>query len=213
MNTATPKIVADDLIEIRADSVLVAQHLACVLRESGCWSEVVAGIDSVVVQFDAARTDASEAMATLDAALDNVPAMQATDAPVVEIPVIYGGEDGPDLDGICELLEMTRDDFVALHCRDEYPVEMLGFTPGFAYIGGLDERLDVPRRPHPRQHVPAGSIGIAGGRTGIYALPGPGGWPLIGRTPEPLFDVLADNPFRLQPGVRVRFRPLRERAR
>ena len=108
---------------------------------------------------------------------------------------------------------MTRDDFVALHCRDEYPVEMLGFTPGFAYIGGLDDRLDVPRRPHPRQYVPAGSIGIAGGRTGIYAMPGPGGWPLIGRTPEPLFDAKAGDPFRLRPGLRVRFRPLQKRAR
>lgn len=213
MTRATARIVGDDLLEIRADSVLFAQHLARVLRETGHWREVVAGIDSVVVQFDAARTDGPAAFAMLDAALANVPAMQSAEAPVVEIPVIYGGEDGPDLDGICELLEMTRDDFVALHCRDEYPVEMLGFTPGFAYIGGLDDRLDVPRRPHPRQHVPAGSIGIAGGRTGIYALPGPGGWPLIGRTPEPLFDAEADNPFRLQPGVHVRFRPLRERAR
>lgn len=210
---ATPDIVADDLIAINADSVAFAQHLASILRESGTWTEVVGGIDSVVVQFDAATTDPVEALATLDAQLARVPAVQITDAPVVEIPVIYGGEDGPDLDGICELLEMARDDFIALHCRDEYPVEMLGFTPGFAYIGGLDDRLDVPRRPYPRQQVPAGSIGIAGGRTGIYALPGPGGWPLIGRTPEPLFDAPAADPFRLQPGVRVRFRPLRERAR
>lgn len=213
MKFAAPHIVADDMIAIGVAGVQASQHLARVLRKSGSWREVVGGIDSVVVQFDAARIDADAAMAALDKQLARVPEMTSVDAPVMEIPVIYGGEDGPDLDGICELLEMTRDDFVALHCRDDYPVEMLGFTPGFAYIGGLDDRLDVPRRPHPRQHVPAGSLGIAGGRTGIYALPGPGGWPLIGRTPEPLFDAEADNPFRLQPGVRVRFRPLRERAR
>lgn len=207
------QIVADDLIAFDTESVAVAQHLARVLRESGSWVEVVGGIDSVVVQFDAARTKAADAVAMLDAQLAVVPTAHSEAASVVEIPVIYGGEDGPDLDSICELLEMTRDEFVALHCRDEYPVEMLGFTPGFAYIGGLDDRLDVPRRPHPRQHVPAGSIGIAGGRTGIYALPGPGGWPLVGRTPEALFDAEADEPFRLQPGVRVRFRPMRERAR
>ncbi len=213
MTTVVPKIVADDLVEFEVDSVQVAQHVARVLRESGAWREVVGGIDSVVVQFDAVRMEARAALAALNAQLSRVPPMKSVDADVVEIPVIYGGEDGPDLDGICELLEMTSDDFVALHCRDACPVEMLGFTPGFAYIGGLDDRLDVPRRPHPRQHVPAGSIGIAGGRTGIYALPGPGGWPLIGRTPEPLFDAAADEPFRLHPGVRVRFRPMRERAR
>lgn len=210
---ASPVLVADDLIAIGADSALLAQHIARVLRQSGTWTEVVGGIDSVVVQFDAARTDAADALATLAAQLAGVSAAEAADAGVVEIPVIYGGEDGPDLDGLCDLLEMTRAEFIALHSRDEYPVEMLGFTPGFAYLGGLDERLDVPRRPHPRQHVPAGSIGIAGGRTGIYALSGPGGWPLIGRTPEALFDAEAEDPFRLQPGMRVRFRPLRERAR
>ena len=210
---AGPDLVADDLIACGTESVAAAQHLASYLRESGSWVEVVGGIDSVVVQFDTARTQAADAMTMLETQLASVPAMPSKAAPVVEIPVIYGGEDGPDLDGICDLLEMTRDDFVALHCRDDYPVEMLGFTPGFAYVGGLDERLDVPRRPHPRQHVPAGSIGIAGGRTGIYALPGPGGWPLIGRTPEALFNAQADDPFRLQPGVRVRFRPIRRRAR
>lgn len=207
------EIVADDLIAIDADGVLEAQQIAGQLRGTKSWREVVAGIDSIVVQFDAARTDAATALAMLNAELAEIPASGDVDAGIVEIPVIYGNEDGPDLDGICELLEMTRDEFVALHCRDEYPVEMLGFTPGFAYVGGLDERLDVPRRPHPRQYVPQGSIGIAGGRTGIYALPGPGGWPLIGRTPEPLFDPGAADPFRLQPGTRVRFRPLRERGR
>lgn len=210
---AAPTVVADDLIAILAPDASIAQHLARTLRDSGSWIEAVAGTDSVVVQFDAARTDAAAALAALEAALLHVPEPQAVTPTVVEIPVIYGGEYGPDLDGICTLLEMTRADFVALHCRDDYPVDMLGFTPGFAYVGGLNERLDVPRRSHPRQYVPAGSIGIAGRRTGIYAMPGPGGWPLIGRTPEPLFDADADDPFRLCPGMRVRFRPLRERGR
>lgn len=213
MSTGEPVVVADDLVAIDADDVESAQQLAGDLRRSGEWVDVVGGIDSVVVQFDAARIDAAGALAALRNALAAAPTIEAGEAPAVVIPVIYGGEDGPDLDGLCERLEMTREDFIALHCRDVYPVEMLGFTPGFAYIGGLDERLNVPRRAHPRQHVPAGSIGIAGGRTGIYALPGPGGWALIGRTPEPLFDAGADVPFLLRPGTRVRFRPLRERAR
>ena len=82
---------------------------------------------------------------------------------------------------------------------------MLGFTPGFAYIGGLDDRLFIERLPEPRQHIPAGSVGIAGGRTGLYSLPGPGGWPLIGRTSKPLFDAAADDPFTLCAGVTVIF--------
>ena len=82
---------------------------------------------------------------------------------------------------------------------------MLGFTPGFAYIGGLDERLNIDRLPEPRQHVPAGSVGIAGGRSGLYSLPGPGGWPLVGRTSRKLFDATADDPFTLSAGARVIF--------
>ena len=100
---------------------------------------------------------------------------------------------------------MTEDEIVALHTGAEYSVDMIAFTPGFAFIGGLDKRLNVPRRELPRQRVPAGSVGIADGRTGIYALPSPGGWTLIGRTPYPLFDPMADDPFRLQAGTRVRF--------
>ena len=83
---------------------------------------------------------------------------------------------------------------------------MVGFTPGFAFIGGLDERLRVPRRKEPRQCVPAGSVGIADERTGLYALASPGGWTLIGRTAYPLFDATAEQPFALSPGMRVRFR-------
>lgn len=210
---ASPVLLADDLAGIGADSVELAQHIADALRATGTWLEAVGGQDTVVVRFDAARTNPADALARLSQQLARVPALQASVDTAVEIPVIYGGEEGPDLGQICDLLEMTADDFVLRHCRGEYPVEMLGFTPGFAYLGGLDERLDVPRRPHPRQHVPAGSVGIAGGRTGIYALPGPGGWPLIGRTPEPLFDADAVEPFRLRPGMRVRFRPLKERGR
>jgi KipI family sensor histidine kinase inhibitor len=82
---------------------------------------------------------------------------------------------------------------------------MLGFIPGFAYIGGLDARLEIDRLPQPRQFVPAGSVGIAGGRTGLYALPGPGGWPLIGRTSCTLFDAQSDQPFVLDAGMRVLF--------
>ncbi len=82
---------------------------------------------------------------------------------------------------------------------------MIGFTPGFAYLGGLDQALTVPRRSTPRTHVPAGSIGISGNYTGLYAMPGPGGWPLIGRTDTALFDATSGNPFLIHPGQQIRF--------
>ena len=101
---------------------------------------------------------------------------------------------------------LSQDEVIAIHAGGEYVVEMVGFTPGFAFIGGLDERLWVPRRSEPRQRVPAGSVGIAGERTGLYAMASPGGWTLIGRTPMTLFDPGAEQPFALAPGMRVRFR-------
>ena len=115
------------------------------------------------------------------------------------------GDEGPDLEALCKELGMSKAELVSLHTGTEYRVDMVGFTPGFAFIGGLDERLNVPRRKEPRQRVAAGSVGIADGRSGLYALASPGGWTLIGRTPFPLFDPQADNPFPVQAGMRIRF--------
>ena len=198
-------VCGDDLISIGVADPRSAQQRAKQLRETGDWLEVVAGIDSVVVRFDAARIDAAIAFDALGTSLAASADGQAQESVLIEIPVVYGGDSGPDLDGLCGELALSRDAFIALHTRDEYRVDMLGFTPGFAYIGGLDPRLDVPRLPEPRTWVAAGSIGVAGGRTGVYALSGPGGWPLIGRTSLTLFEAHAEDPFLLGPGMRVRF--------
>jgi KipI family sensor histidine kinase inhibitor len=194
----------DDLISIRVTDPRQAQALAADLRESGKWIEAVAGIDSVVVRFDIATQGRADAEKRLGNALENVSAPGIETQELIEIPVVYGGESGPDLELVCEKLGLTRDAFIAMHCG-EYRVDMLGFTPGFAYIGGLDSRLVVDRLPEPRQYVPAGSVGIAGGQTGLYSLPGPGGWPLIGRTSRELFDASSDDPFTLSAGMRVVF--------
>jgi len=100
---------------------------------------------------------------------------------------------------------LSANELIALHTGQEYRVDLVGFTPGFVYIGGLDDVLHVPRRRQPRQHVEAGSVGIADGRTGLYALSGPGGWPLIGRTTFKLFDPRAAEPFPIRAGMRIRF--------
>ena len=125
----------------------------------------------------------------------------------VEIPVCYGGEDGPDLDFVAENCELSQDEVVALHAASIYRVGMMGFTPGFVYLMGLDERLITPRRATPRTFVPAGSVGIAGSQTGIYPLDSPGGWQLIGRTRMKLFDGQRESPFLLAPGDEVQFLP------
>lgn len=126
---------------------------------------------------------------------------------LVEIPVHYGGADGPDLAALATHTGLRERDVIALHCAVEYQIAMLGFAPGFPYLLGLDPRLAMPRLETPRTRVAAGSVGIGGIQTGIYPQAGPGGWRIIGRTALGLFDPLRDRPALLAPGDRVRLIP------
>lgn len=128
----------------------------------------------------------------------------------VAIPVIYGGEAGPDLEEVAHHCQMTPQQLVEAHAAGEYVVYFIGFQPGFPYLGGLDSRLHAPRRAEPRVLVPAGSVGIGGSQTGIYPLASPGGWQLLGRTPQALFNPQHQPPTLLRPGDRVRFVPQKE---
>lgn len=195
----------DDLLALSVANPPDAQALAAHLRETGAWIDVVAGIDTVVVHFDAAVVDAATAQQQIEKILAcGIPPLQAPKG-LLEIPVVYGGESGPDFEDLCLELGLSREEFINLHTGTEYRVDMVGFTPGFAFVGGLDERLHTPRRKEPRQRVEAGSIGIADGRTGLYALASPGGWSLVGRTPCKLFDAEAAEPFTIRAGMRIRF--------
>lgn len=124
---------------------------------------------------------------------------------LIEVPVRYGGADGPDLEGVAQHCGLTPDEVIRRHSAVTYQVAMLGFAPGFAYLLGLPPELATPRLSTPRTRVPAGSVGIAGAQTGVYALPTPGGWRLIGRTELPLFDAQRCEPFLIRAGDRVRF--------
>ncbi|HET9506051.1 MAG TPA: 5-oxoprolinase subunit PxpB [Hymenobacter sp.] len=126
----------------------------------------------------------------------------------IEIPVCYGGDLGPDLGAVARHTGFALAEVIARHAAPTYRVHMLGFAPGFPYLGGLDARLATPRRATPRALVPAGAVGIAGAQTGIYSLPTPGGWQLIGRTPLRLFDPAADPPTLLRAGQQLRFVPI-----
>lgn len=195
----------DDLLSVPASSPADAQALARHVKKSGDWLEVVAGIDSVIVRYDTAKFDPDTAEQRLAVCLTGDIEPIAESARVIDIPVVYGGEYGPDLEDVCLELGMSQEEFIDLHAGREYLVDMVGFTPGFAFVGGLDDRLNVPRRKDPRQRVEAGSIGIADGRTGMYAVASPGGWNLVGRTPYALFDSEADQPFPISAGMRVRY--------
>ncbi|WP_317173399.1 5-oxoprolinase subunit PxpB [Hymenobacter armeniacus] len=129
---------------------------------------------------------------------------------LVEIPVCYGGEFGPDLAFVAAHTGLPPGEVIARHSAPDYLVHLIGFAPGFPYLGGLDERLAAPRKAEPRALVPAGAVGIAGAQTGIYSLPTPGGWQLIGRTPRRLFSPEWARPSLLQAGQRLRFVPIDE---
>lgn len=129
----------------------------------------------------------------------------AQPARCVEIPTRYGGEYGPDLEFVARHNGLTPAEVIQIHTAAEYTVYLMGFTPGFPYLGGMDERIAAPRLASPRTSIPAGSVGIAGQQTGIYPLASPGGWQLIGRTAIPLFNPHAEAPCLLSPGDHLRF--------
>lgn len=127
---------------------------------------------------------------------------------IVSIPVCYGGEAGPDLEFVARHNGLSVQEVIDIHSSADYLVYMLGFAPGFPYLGGLSPAISTPRRPSPRLAIPAGSVGIAGDQTGVYPLETPGGWQLIGRTPVALFRPDAVPPVKLQAGDLVRFYPV-----
>lgn len=126
----------------------------------------------------------------------------------IEIPVCYGGEQGPDLPDVAQHTGFSPEEVIARHSSIEYTVYFIGFSPGFPYMGGLPESLATPRLKTPRTSVPAGSVGIGGSQTGLYPMQWSGGWRLIGRTPMRMFDPEAKPPSRLQPGDLVKFTPI-----
>ncbi|PGZ98596.1 kinase [Bacillus pseudomycoides] len=128
----------------------------------------------------------------------------------ISIPVCYGGEYGPDLEEVAKHHGLTTEDVIRIHSESTYFVYMLGFTPGFPYLGGMSQRIATPRKHTPRLKIPAGSVGIGGSQTGIYPLETPGGWNIIGRTPISLFRPQKVPPTYLQSGMYLRFIPITE---
>lgn len=127
---------------------------------------------------------------------------------IVEIPVCYGGEFGQDIEEVAKINNITVDEVIKIHSEAKYLVYMIGFAPGFPYLGGMSEKIAAPRRESPRTAIPAGSVGIAGMQTGVYPIETPGGWQLIGRTPLKLFDLKRNSKSLLKAGDIVKFYPI-----
>ena len=171
--------------------------------------DVVPAYCSIGIHFDPLLTDLGALERVVTEELGRVDVATAgDDPPTIEIPVHYGGDDGPDLENVAAWAGVTTGDVVAWHAERTYRVYMLGFVPGFSYMGRVDNRIAAPRHRVPRERVPRGSVGIAGEQTGVYPIETPGGWQLIGRTTAVMFDPVREPPSLLRPGDKVRFVPV-----
>jgi inhibitor of KinA len=168
--------------------------------------EHIPAFTNVTVIYDPLRAEYKDVVAKIRRVVEVLPEqITGGEARTVEIPVCYGGDFGPDLESVAERNRLSPDEVIAIHCESTYPVYMIGFAPGFPYLGGMSERISAPRLDSPREKIPAGSVGIAGKQTGIYPIETPGGWRLIGRTPLRLFNATRDPPSLLEAGDLVRF--------
>ncbi|WNC17425.1 5-oxoprolinase subunit PxpB [Brevibacillus brevis] len=178
--------------------------------------EIVPGFTTVSIYYDplalydpkSEQTPYEKVVGLLGEIISRTQKGKAREPRLVEIPVCYGGEYGPDLEEVARHNGLAPDEVVRIHSEQKYLVYMIGFAPGFPYLGGLDERIATPRRTAPRTAIPKGSVGIGGSQTGIYPIVSPGGWNIIGRTAVPLFRPEQQPPSLLRAGDFVRFLPV-----
>ena len=198
-------------IDVEANALALAIAAAVRGDRDAAWGHPIPAYDSVLVSFDPDRIDADDAERRLRALVANVLAdpPRAAGGRQHRIAVRYGGPDGPDLDAVAERLSLTPGQVVEAHAGVGYRVFVLGFAPGFGYLGPLPDDIRLPRREQPRPRVPAGSVAIAGSHTAIYPAVTPGGWHLIGRTDETIWDPRRAEPARFAAGDSVRFVPVR----
>jgi KipI family sensor histidine kinase inhibitor len=190
-------LINDRVIQL---SERLTQRLRHVVRD------VVPAYCAIGVHFDPLLTDLAALERVIGEEAQQIRDAEPRDsASIVEIPVRYGGEDGPDLESVAAWARCSPADVIARHSQRTYRVYMLGFVPGFTFMGRVDKSIAAPRHRVPRERVPAGSVGIAGEQTGVYPISTPGGWQLIGRTTLAMFDHTRTPPNLLNPGDLVRF--------
>ena len=190
--------------KIRAASTLIEN------REISGISEVVPTYRSLMIHYDPLIIEYEELISILKWIEENIKNVELYSPEIIEIPVFYGGQYGPDIDNVAMHNKLTVEEVIKIHTSAEYLIYMLGFTPGFPYLGGMDKRIATPRLNSPRTKIPAGSVGIAGEQTGIYPVQSPGGWQLIGSTPIELFNPESENPILLKSGNYIVFKSIDE---
>lgn len=171
-------------------------------------TEVIPSFRALLVCYDPLTIRYNSLIKKLKVRLKNSTEELQNSRKIFVIPVCYGGELGDDLKDVCSHTGLSEAEVVKLHSSNDYLVYMLGFLPGFAYLGGMDARLNTPRLDNPRTIIPAGSVGIGGSQTGIYPLASPGGWRLIGRTPLKPYDPDRKPPILFSSGDYIRFQPI-----
>lgn len=185
------------------NALLQTNGIAGIIETVPAYCTLLIHYDPLILTFDEVAYWVRDKMTQLDDSFHRTPRQ-------LEVPVRYGGVSGPDLETIAASKGISTADVIRIHSAREYTVYMMGFTPGFPYLGILDERLIMPRLETPRTLVRAGTVAIAGSQTGIYPLDSPGGWHLIGWTPLKLFDPISDSPFLFGPGDVVKFIPIED---
>ena len=173
-------------------------------------TDLIPAFASLLINYDPRVIGYKDLKTRIEELLKIEVSEEAGDARVFEIPVCYGGEYGPDIANIAENAGISEQEVIDIHCSKDYLIYMLGFLPGFVYLGGLDERIHTPRLANPRISIPAGSVGIAASQTGIYPLNSPGGWQLLGMTPVKTYDPERETPILVEAGDYIRFVPVTE---
>lgn len=170
--------------------------------------ELVPTYRSCMIHYDPGVISYGALTKRLRGLMDKLGSVEIPPSDVLEVPVLYGGEMGPDLPFVAEHAGLSEQEVVDIHTSTEYLIYMLGFTPGFTYLGGMSEKIETPRLKQPRVKIPAGSVGIAGRQTGVYPIDSPGGWQLIGRTPVKMYDPNRETPILPKAGQYIRFRAI-----
>ena len=198
------------VLECEAASIAVQRRLWALAREARGRphiAEAVVGAGNLTLAFDWRAVDYETLRGELESAWEHTIGENVSER-TIEIPVRYGSGDGPDLQAVAQACGLPETRVIALHAAGSYVVAFVGFLPGFAYLDGLDERLHLARRAQPRTRVPAGSVAIAGTQSAVYPFDSPGGWHVIGRTTQRMFDPDREPAALAQPGDRVRFVPV-----
>ena len=197
-------LLGDDAVSIQPSERKLRHPIARTLRDTGQWIDVVPGKDIVVARFDPFSLRPSEAIRKMEAWLSMFEAKSAGPNMEVELHLDISGDYAPDLPELAAQNGLSEQALIEKVMRSALVVDMLGFTPGFAYVEGVDKAIRAERLATPRQRVMAGSVGLVSGQLGFYGLAGPGGWPIIGRLREILFDPERASAFLLQEGQPVR---------